>query len=513
MLAKDEPCNLASPETSDKIAALSVSSKDTLSWQEEQRRGGGGAGGVDLDAWRGDLQTLHGALDQVVQGFIATQTRQLEAVAEELAVRKDRIEAKERHFSELSDSIAGFVGQEVKRLEACGLMSEDAEVEKQREAYDADLPGPPALHRINRLWRKTTAAFHAAQKAAEQEQASALEEQRERLEAAVAAAEARCEAQRVEVRGESADLQRQLESLRAAGEAKDKCAGVLSEEHNSLHRQVEEAERKFIQLADRFAQQEKAARLREYEWGVEREELVREDGGAQERLKEQDREIAEARDREVELTRKCTQRAEQLQQMQKLMDEQEQEMTAKIDRVQQYVKERQACALHAEKKTQDTERMSQRWQEEVQRIQAERDKLAQLVLELEKKTIDQGKLFQDAHDRHQQELAALQETIRRKDDEMQEANKESLQQRDAEYVQKNNLEKSRERERSAAQLKKKEQELQIKDQQLKAARQALQNVEAGSATGNALPSISSPRGARRPSSGDGSLPRLPLSAR
>merc|ERR1719210_59757 len=138
--------------------------------------------GVDLDAWRGDLQRLHVTLDQVVQSFISSQTRQLDAVAAELASQKDRITTKERCFTELSDSIASFVEAEAKRLEVCGVALGGAEADARHEAYDAELPGPPALHRINRLWRKATRAFEAVKEAKEREAAAALEEQRLKLE-------------------------------------------------------------------------------------------------------------------------------------------------------------------------------------------------------------------------------------------------------------------------------------------------------------------------------------------
>merc|ERR1719323_2552909 len=109
----------------------------------------------------------------------------------------------------------------------------------------------------------------------------------------------------------------------------------------------------------------------EYEWGAEREELMRERDAAHARETDLEKAVAEAHEHEEELTRKCADRADKLEQMKKLMDDQEHEMTTKIDRVQQYVKERQAGALHAEKKQQDAERMAERWQGEVRRLQAE----------------------------------------------------------------------------------------------------------------------------------------------
>merc|ERR1712217_602760 len=163
----------------------------------------------------------------------------------------------------------------------------------------------------------------------------------------------------------------------------------------------------------------------------------------------------------------------------------EHEMTTKIDRVQQYVKERQTGALHAEKKQQDAERMAERWQSEVRRLQAEKDRLAKLVLDLEGSKSGQATEFHAVFEKHQQEVSSLREALRRKEEEMRGANLELLQQRDEEYQAKVSLEKQREKDRSIALLRKKEQEVHIKDQQLKAARQKIQELETGT-KGSAL---------------------------
>merc|ERR1719498_1487656 len=153
-------------------------------------------------------------------------------------------------------------------------------------------------------------------------------------------------------------------------------------------------------------------------------------------------------------------------------------MTMKIERVQQYVKERQAGALAAEQKQKDAERMSERWQREVQRLQAEKDRLATVVLDLETHKAGQAKHVQGANELHQQEINRLQEALQRKEEEMRCANMELLEKRDAEYQNKINLDRQREKERSIALLNKKQQELQVKEVQLKAARQRIQELEA-----------------------------------
>ncbi|CAE7365364.1 unnamed protein product [Symbiodinium natans] len=180
--------------------------------------------------------------------------------------------------------------------------------------------------------------------------------------------------------------------------------------------------------------------------------------------------------------------------------------------VQQYVKERQATALMAEKKQQDAEKMAERWQIEVRRCQAEKDRLAAAVLDMEGRQSGQAQQMQGAVDQHRRQVSALEDALRRKEDQMREQNMELMSRRDEEYQAKVALEKQREKERSIALLKKKEQEVHIKEQQLRAAKQRIQDLE------SELRSTTTSAGSekQRPTCnrGDGSaLPPLPLSAR
>merc|ERR1719231_422414 len=102
------------------------------------------------------------------------------------------------------------------------------------------------------------------------------------------------------------------------------------------------------------------------------------------------------------------------------------------------VKERQAVALAAEKKQQDADRMCERWQREVHKLQAEKDRLASTVLSLETEKNGQTKHLQGAQETHQQQLLELQESLRKKEEEMRAANTELLEKRDAEYQNKIN---------------------------------------------------------------------------
>jgi len=463
---------------------------------------------------------LHGTLDQVVQSFISSQTRQLDAIAAELASQEERVATKERCFSELSESIAGFVEEEAKRLEVFGLKLDDAQVDEEREAYDAELPGPAALHRINRLWRKATRAFEAAREAKEREAAAALEEQQRQIQSVREEAESRFSEQQRQHAAEVEALQQRLDAISGEGTQKDSVVDHLSQEAGGLRKQLDAAKLELAEAAKSAEEAEGARGRQEYEWGAERDELSRDIAAARQQIEELEGALDGARTREKELSQKCADGAGKLEQMKRVMDEQERKMSEKIERVEQYVKERQAGALHAERKQQDAEKMCERWQGEVRRLQAEKDKLAKLVLDLEGHQTGQAHEIRGTVEKHQQEVQALQEALRRKEEEMRAANLELLRQRDDEYQQKVSLERQREKDRSIALLKKKEQDMHIKDQQLKAARQRVQELESGSGAGGvASVRSSSPSsrshlsGSRRTLSGDGSLPPLPLSAR
>jgi len=466
---------------------------------------------LDLDAWRQDLQRLHVTIDEVVQTFISSQTCQLDAVATQLASQRDKIIMKEKNFSELSDSIASFVEAEARRLQGLGfdvLSPEDA----SREAYDADLPGPPALHRINRLWRKATKAFESTQQAKTLETAAALEEQRLVLESRRAQVENEKEQQITLRDQEISALKEELEVLRADGEQKDGAKAALSLELEALRSEMRSSQDSSAELESQVRQLETLQKRLDYEWSAEREEMVRSRDAAEAQAESTRRSLDEALEKGEELEKKCLDRAEKLEQMRKIMDEQELEMSQKIERVQQYVKERQTTAIMAEKKQQDAEKMAERWQNEVRRCQAEKERLAAAVLDMEGRQSGQAQQMQGAVDQHRRQVTALEDALRRKEDQMREQNLELLSRRDEEYQAKVALEKQREKECSIALLKKKEQEVHIKDQQLRAAKQRIQDLE------SELRSTATSAGSekQRPTCSraeNSALPPLPLSAR
>jgi len=463
---------------------------------------------LDLDGWRSDLQRLRSTIDQVVETFIFSQTRQLDAVAAELSSQKDKIVLKEKRFSELSDSIAGFVEAEASRLQSLGFDVLTAGEDACREAYDAALPGSPALHRINRLWRKATKAFETTQEAKKRETAAALEEQRLRLEAQREEAEMEKVLQIEMCNSEIRALKDELEALRVSCRQQDNDKATLAEEIGVLQTQVRSTETESSRLVSQIEQLEVLQKRLDYEWSAEREELVRARDSSEQQAAQLQRSLEEAVEKGEELEKKCGERTEKLEQMRSLMDEQELEMSQKIERVQMYVKERQTTALMAEKKQQDAEKMAERWQNEVRRCQAEKERLASAVLEMEGRQSGQAVQLQGAVDQHRRQVSALEDALRRKEEQMREQNLELLSRRDEEYQAKVALEKQREKERSVALLKKKEQEVQIKEQQLRAAKQRIQDLESELRSSTAG---SDKRPACR--GGETALPPLPLSAR
>ncbi|CAE7902354.1 unnamed protein product [Symbiodinium microadriaticum] len=187
------------------------------------------------------------------------------------------------------------------------------------------------------------------------------------------------------------------------------------------------------ELESQVCQLETLQKRLDYEWSAEREEMARSRDAAEAQAESMQRSLDEALEKGEELEKKCLDRAEKLEQMRKIMDEQELEMSQKIERVQQYVKERQTTAIMAEKKQQDAEKMAERWQNEVRRCQAEKERLAAAVLDMEGRQSGQAQQMQGAVDQHRRQVTALEDALRRKEDQMREQNLELLSRRDEEY--------------------------------------------------------------------------------
>jgi len=353
------------------------------------------------------------------------------------------------------------------------------------------------------------------------------------LEARVAEADQRCDKLRQEHEAQLHEAQSRLEATTGVGEQKSAEVETLCAQVASLTQQMDALKGEVGQKAAELEQATLARNRSEYQWEAERDDLAAKHNLAANRIQELERAVQEAKARERELSRTCDDQTGKLEQMRRTMDDQERELNQKIERVQHYVKERQAGAMHAEKKQQDAERLAERWQGEVRRLQTERDRLAKTVHDLEGNRNGQVTELHAALEKNKQEVASLREALRKKDEDAKSSSLELLQQRDEEFQAKVNLEKQREKDRSIALLRKKEQEVVIKDQQLKAARQRIQELESsahagsgGTASGyctaagtmTSLPPTSmSPVGSTRSGSAGGrrdmSLPPLPLTAR
>jgi len=326
-------------------------------------------------------------------------------------------------------------------------------------------------------------------------------------------------------------LQARLDTLSDDGQERDTKMTTLIEKIQELTAEVSVARGSLSESTGKVRDMELEKHRSEYEWCAEREELQRQRHDATQRVEALEQAIVDAGSRESELNLRVADQNGKLEQMKRIMDEQEHELSLKIERVQQYVKERQTGALHAEKKQQDAERMADRWQAEVRRLQSEKDRLTALVLDLENSQTRKAKDTNSLLEKCQQEVSSLKEALQKKEEEMRAANSELLQRRDEEYQAKVAVERQREKDRSVGLMKKKEQEVQIKDQQLKAARRQIEDLEASLAAASGADAQRGGTARRRPAGGsignsgtgsggsggsggrEGSLPPLPLSAR
>lgn len=157
--------------------------------------------------------------------------------------------------------------------------------------------------------------------------------------------------------------------------------------------------------------------------------------------------------------------------------------------------------------------MAERWQGEVRRLQVEKDNLAEFVLEMETKHSGASRDLAQIKEKYQGEVVGLQDALRQKEHDMRVANSELLAKRDDEYQTKINLERQKEKERSIALLKRKDQELQLKDQQLRGVRQRLQELESSQKATSPNSSRGSSSVASRRAQSVDTLPPLPLHAR
>jgi hypothetical protein len=175
---------------------------------------------------------------------------------------------------------------------------------------------------------------------------------------------------------------------------------------------------------------------------------------------------AEARIGELE-NAVCEREAE-ISSVKEQMVKQEEELLSKVERVQQYVKERGAGALHAETMQAVARADVSKLQDELRRVVGDRDQMQRALLAAEDRAMDvtarcDAKLAAQAAT-----ISQLEAKLKASDNVARDQNWELLQQREAEHNSKVGLERLREKDRSAALLRRKDQELQVASAQIKA---------------------------------------------
>lgn len=477
--------------------------------------------GIDFGACKEDLKQLQTKLNYVVKGFVTNQVKHFDEWTKELTTQRERMAEKEQRFEELSSAIASFVEEEARQLRFWGVdpaLLEGSDAEERRvEAYEREMPGfhdCEPLFKVNRLWRRAVAAFEAAREAKEREAEAKLEEERGRRLAEVHAKGQEIVDLRAKHQEELDAVERRCAALQTRAEKTEAELKAKGEVLTELQGRLEQGASETQETQERLAEQAAEMRRSSYDWEAQKEELVKDKRTLQEDVDRLKAKAKESADREKELKEVITDQREKLEKMRRTMDEQEQELSAKVARVQQYVRERQSGALQAEKKQHDAELLAERWQGEVRRLQAEKDRLAKALMDAEANLGSQGQKLASEMSRRQEETGKLQGLLKDREEEMRTANTELLQKREAEYGAKISMEKQKEKNRSIEALRRKEQELQIKDQQLQAARKKIEELQHGGGAGGPgghdllsdgiSTNASSERNSRCPSAGSGS---------
>merc|ERR1719408_108355 len=115
------------------------------------------------------------------------------------------------------------------------------------------------------------------------------------------------------------------------------------------------------------------------------------------------------------------------------MLEQETELLQKVDRVQQYVKERQAGALQAEKMQAVAKHDTDKLSTELRRIAADRDRVTTLLLQAEEKARAQQTHYEAQLSKERQRAAELDAQVQQAEKENRAQNQELLERRESEY--------------------------------------------------------------------------------
>jgi DNA repair exonuclease SbcCD ATPase subunit len=421
---------------------------------------------VLFDACRTDLSELQPRVVGVVQSFVAQHMSRL-ALAEEQHAREAEVLREQQ-----------IIAQADRKEVVEALLSLSSECPVKELLQVPCLPDDTRLAlRVSAFWQALITAYearveaitkshldsvaaqalsHKGQVERADESTAALRKQVEDLQKAAIVAESAAKSTRQLL---SKDLEKQQErvsvlSLEVSGlEEECKCLRVSVED---MTRDLQRAEYDKEAALDGFAS-EKA--------GLE--QIV--EAGKQELLASQSL--------VCELRAEIEKRQQAVDRMRHEMIEQEQVLVEKVNRVQQYMKERSAGAMTAERRQQDAELMAERWQEDLRRMTADRDRLAKLLIEQEASCHQLRLDIRRAKEVALEESSNLREKFAAKERECRDANLELLEKRDHDYTSKLSLDKGKEKDRTALILRRKEKDLATKDQQLQTARARIAELE------------------------------------
>lgn len=414
---------------------------------------------ADFPALQQELvRSLTGNLEQVIGAFVAKAAHKFEASHRAAEALEARAALRLRQADDVHADTAAYVNQEVARLEARlgSVLVEGAEV--------SDDP----LIQLQSAWRRAVALLDAQLAAKDDAHAVALREVEDRARADVARAEAAAaEAQRLVAEEETRRLEAEKD-LATELERKEQLLALSRQEAakanamaDSSAAGLEEAEKARLEAREESARA--AYDLEALHGEIGRAVQAREEVEA---AADEAARCAEARIGELENA--VAERDAEINDVKEQMVRQEEELLAKIERVQQYVKERGAGALHAETMQAVARADVTKLQNELRRVSGDRDQMQQALLAAEDRATDvtarcDAKLAAQAAS-----ISQLEAKLKASENLTREQNWELLQQRDEEHNSKVGLERLREKDRSSALLRRKDQELQVASAQIKA---------------------------------------------
>mmetsp|Transcript_10735 Transcript_10735/g.25612 ORF Transcript_10735/g.25612 Transcript_10735/m.25612 type:complete len:464 (-) Transcript_10735:73-1464(-) len=427
---------------------------------------------VLFEACRTDLSELEPRVLGVLKSFVAQQSSRL-ALAEEQHAHEAQVLREQQAVARTDrEEVASVLHRIVLECSAHDMVSE------------------PQLCDDTRLVHRVSAYCHAIVEAYETK-ARLMEQQFQQKEKEI---QEKHDALERSWDSEKQELQKQLEHTESAGNAAESAAKSA---RNLLAKDLERQTEKVAELTAEISRlQEEGQCLRDsveslnaelhrknYELEAAAEAGVQEKSEMQSIIDRVEGELKMASATESQLRSEVDKRQEAVDRMRQEMIEQEQELVEKVNRVQQYMKERSAGAMTAERRQQDAELMAERWQEDLRRVTADRDRLAKVLAEQENLCQQLRGEVRQVKEAAAEETSALHEKLSLREKEWREANVELLGKREGEWSQKVTLEKGKDKDRTALILRRKEKDLAVKEQQLSAARARIAELEQSSLVG------------------------------